>query len=57
MSIRLTEDMKQFVLAQRLGYHATVNPDGSPNLSAKGERRACMTMNTCSLGTSARHRR
>jgi predicted pyridoxine 5'-phosphate oxidase superfamily flavin-nucleotide-binding protein len=36
MSIRLTEDMKQFVLAQRLGYHATVNPDGSPNLSPKG---------------------
>ncbi|HLX48508.1 MAG TPA: pyridoxamine 5'-phosphate oxidase family protein [Streptosporangiaceae bacterium] len=32
----LTEDMKQFVLSQRLGYHATVSPDGTPNLSHAG---------------------
>jgi predicted pyridoxine 5'-phosphate oxidase superfamily flavin-nucleotide-binding protein len=28
--------MKRFVLEQRLGYHATVRPDGTPNLSHKG---------------------
>ena len=33
---RLTEEMKQFVLEQRLGYHATVSPEGRPNLSHKG---------------------
>lgn len=32
----LTEHMKSFVRAQRLGYVATVNPDGTPNLSPKG---------------------
>jgi predicted pyridoxine 5'-phosphate oxidase superfamily flavin-nucleotide-binding protein len=32
----LTEDMKQIVRAQRLGYVATVSPDGTPNLSPKG---------------------
>jgi len=32
----LTEEIKQFVLDQRLAYHATVNPDGTPNLSHKG---------------------
>jgi hypothetical protein len=32
----LTEEMKKFVLEQRLAYHATVNPDGTPNLSHKG---------------------
>jgi hypothetical protein len=35
MSI-LTEEMQRFVLEQRLGYHATVRPDGTPNLSHKG---------------------
>jgi hypothetical protein len=35
MSI-LTEEMQRFVLEQRLGYHATVCPDGTPNLSHKG---------------------
>lgn len=35
MSI-LTEDMKRIVREQRLGFMATVNPDGSPNLSPKG---------------------
>jgi uncharacterized protein len=32
----LTEDMKRVVGEQRLGYAATVCPDGTPNLSPKG---------------------
>jgi predicted pyridoxine 5'-phosphate oxidase superfamily flavin-nucleotide-binding protein len=32
----LTDDMKRLVSAQRLGYVATVCPDGTPNLSPKG---------------------
>ncbi len=32
----LTEDMKRVVGEQRLGYVATVCPDGTPNLSPKG---------------------
>ncbi len=28
--------MKRIVLEQRLGYHASVRPDGTPNLSPKG---------------------
>ena len=32
----LNEDMKRVVLEQRLGYHATVCADGTPNLSPKG---------------------
>ncbi len=32
----LTEDMKWLVREQRLGYVATVCPDGTPNLSPKG---------------------
>ena len=32
----LTEDMKRVVRAQRLGYVATVSPDGRPNVSPKG---------------------
>ena len=32
----LTEDMKRVVLEQRLGFVATVCPDGTPNLSPKG---------------------
>lgn len=32
----LTEGMKRLVREQRLGYVATVNPDGTPNLSPKG---------------------
>ena len=32
----LTEDMKRIVREQRLGYIATVCPDGTPNLSPKG---------------------
>jgi predicted pyridoxine 5'-phosphate oxidase superfamily flavin-nucleotide-binding protein len=32
----LNEDMKRVVRAQRLGYVASVCPDGTPNLSPKG---------------------
>ena len=32
----LTDDMKRVVRVQRLGYIATVCPDGTPNLSPKG---------------------
>lgn len=32
----LSPEMIQFVRRQRLGYVATVNPDGTPNLSPKG---------------------
>jgi hypothetical protein len=32
----LTDDMKRVVCEQRLGFYATVNADGSPNLSPKG---------------------
>ena len=35
----LTEDMKRLVDEQQLGFHATVCPDGSPNLSPKGSTR------------------
>jgi hypothetical protein len=35
----LTEDMKRFVDEQQLGLHATVCPDGRPNLSPKGSTR------------------
>jgi uncharacterized protein len=36
VTFRLSDQMKQLVLEQRLGYHATVCPDGTPNLSHKG---------------------
>jgi predicted pyridoxine 5'-phosphate oxidase superfamily flavin-nucleotide-binding protein len=32
----LTEEMKRVVREQKLGYHATVSEDGTPNLSPKG---------------------
>jgi len=35
-TVVLTEDMKQVVREQRLGFAATVCPDGTPNLSPKG---------------------
>lgn len=35
----LTDDMKRVVREQRLGYVATVCPDGTPNLSPKGTTR------------------
>ncbi len=34
--MQLSEDMKRVVLEQRLGFVATVTPDGRPNLSPKG---------------------
>jgi uncharacterized protein len=34
--MQLSDEVKRFVLDQRLGYHATVNADGTPNLSHKG---------------------
>jgi hypothetical protein len=33
---RLTDDMRRVVLEQKLGFAATVCPDGTPNLSPKG---------------------
>lgn len=35
-TVHLTEDMKRVVNEQRLGFIATVCPDGTPNLSPKG---------------------
>jgi len=32
----LTQEMKNFVNKQRMGFVATVSPDNSPNLSPKG---------------------
>ena len=32
----LTEEVKEFVVKQKLGFVATVCPDGTPNLSPKG---------------------
>jgi predicted pyridoxine 5'-phosphate oxidase superfamily flavin-nucleotide-binding protein len=34
--VRLTEDMKRVVNEQRLGFVASICPDGTPNLSPKG---------------------
>lgn len=34
--VALTEEMKRVVLEQKLGFVATVCPDGTPNLSPKG---------------------
>lgn len=34
--VHLSDDMKRVVLEQRLGFAATVCPDGTPNLSPKG---------------------
>ena len=34
--MRLSDDMQRIVLEQRLGFAATVCPDGTPNLSPKG---------------------
>ena len=35
----LTDDMKRLVEEQKLAFHATVCPDGSPNLSPRGSTR------------------
>jgi predicted pyridoxine 5'-phosphate oxidase superfamily flavin-nucleotide-binding protein len=34
--VKLSEEVQEFVRRQRLGYVATVCPDGTPNLSPKG---------------------
>ena len=34
--VQLTEDMKRIVSEQRLGFIASICPDGTPNLSPKG---------------------
>ena len=34
--MQLTDDMQRVVLEQRLGFVASVTPDGAPNLSPKG---------------------
>ena len=39
----LTDDMKRVVRQQRMGFMATVCPDGSPNLSPKGTATAWAT--------------
>ncbi len=36
VKVRLTEDMKRVLNEQRLGFVASVCPDGTPNLSPKG---------------------
>jgi uncharacterized protein len=54
----LTEDMQRLVREQRLGYVATVCPDGTPNLSPKGTTRVwdddhLVFADICSPGTIA----
>lgn len=58
----LTEDMKQVVREQRLGFYATVCEDGSPNLSPKGstyvwDDHHLFFADVCSPGTVANIRR
>jgi predicted pyridoxine 5'-phosphate oxidase superfamily flavin-nucleotide-binding protein len=52
----LTSDMKRLVLEQKLGFAATVCPDGTPNLSPKGtttvwDDRHLLFADICSPGT------
>jgi hypothetical protein len=51
----LTADMKRVVREQRLGFVATVCPDGTPNLSRKGPP-GCGTTSIWSSVTSCRRR-
>jgi predicted pyridoxine 5'-phosphate oxidase superfamily flavin-nucleotide-binding protein len=58
----LTDEMRRVVAEQRLGFVATVCPDGTPNLSPKGTTRVwdadhLMFANICSPGTVANLRR
>src|SRR5436305_7765541 len=58
----LTEDMQRVVREQQLGFHATVNEDGTPNLSPKGSTRVwdddhLFFADICSPGTVANIRR
>ena len=54
----ISADMKRIVEEQRLGFVATVCPDGTPNLSPKGTTRVwdadhLVFANICSPGTLA----
>ena len=56
----LTEDMRRVVEEQRLGFVATVCPDGTPNLSPKGttavwDDEHLVFADICSPGTIANH--
>jgi predicted pyridoxine 5'-phosphate oxidase superfamily flavin-nucleotide-binding protein len=56
--MRLTEEMRQVVDEQSLGFVATVRPDGTPALSPKGTTRAwgegqLVFLHLCSPGTVA----
>ena len=58
----LTEDMQRVVREQQLAFHATVNEDGTPNLSPKGSTRVwdddhLFFADICSPGTLANIRR
>jgi uncharacterized protein len=55
---RLTEDMKRVINEQRLGFVASVCPDGTPNLSPKGtttvwDEEHLIFADICSPGTVA----
>ncbi len=57
-TVRLTEDMKRALNEQRLGFVASVCPDGTPNLSPKGTTTAwddehIVFADICSPGTVA----
>ena len=49
----LTEDMQRVVLEQKLGFAATVCPDGTPNLSPKGTT-TVRTLLTLQVGLNAK---
>ena len=56
--VRLTDDMKRVLNEQRLGFVASVCPDGTPNLSPKGtttvwDDEHIIFANICSPGTIA----
>ena len=58
----LTEDMQRVVREQQLAFHATVDEDGTPNLSPKGSTRVwdddhLFFAHICSPGTVANVRR
>jgi predicted pyridoxine 5'-phosphate oxidase superfamily flavin-nucleotide-binding protein len=58
IQVQLTEDMKRMVSEQRLGFIASICPDGTPNLSPKGTTAAwddehLIFADICSPGTIA----
>jgi hypothetical protein len=58
IQVRLTEDMKRIVSEQRLGFIASICPDGTPNLSPKGttavwDDEHLLFADICSPGTIA----